>query len=52
MTLMQAGLSRLDSGPPLSQTAHRAKGYDGGLVAVLERPEDLKTFAEHPVHLK
>jgi hypothetical protein len=47
-----SGLSRIDFGPPLESTAHRAQGYDLGLVAVLEKPEDVKVYAEHPSHQK
>lgn len=26
--------------------------FDFGLIAVLEKPEDVKVYAEHPVHQK
>lgn len=46
------GLVKIDVGPPLESTAARAKGFDYGLVATLEKPEDVKVYAEHPVHQK
>ena len=46
------GLTRLDVAPPLPSTASRGKGYDLGLVAMLEKPEDVKVYAEHPEHQK
>jgi len=46
------GLQRIDIGPPHSSTAHRTLGYDMGLVAVLDKPETIKVYAEHPEHLK
>lgn len=39
-------------GPPIPATAARAKGFDMGLIAILDKPEDLKGYAEHPAHLK
>ncbi|KJY01457.1 stress responsive a b barrel domain protein [Zymoseptoria brevis] len=46
------GLSRIDFGPPLASTANRSQGYDLGLVAILEKAEDVKVYAEHPSHQK
>ena len=46
------GLSRIDFGPPLESTAHRAQGYDFGLVAVLEHPDQVAGYAAHPAHQK
>jgi len=46
------GLLKFDCAPPLPLTAQRAKGYDLGLVAVLEKPEDVSVYAEHPAHQK
>ncbi|CZR60167.1 uncharacterized protein PAC_10063 [Phialocephala subalpina] len=46
------GLQRVDIGPPHSITAHRALGFDMALVAVLDKPETIKAYAEHPEHLK
>ncbi|KAK3712602.1 hypothetical protein LTR37_009045 [Vermiconidia calcicola] len=45
-------LTKMEVGPPLESTASRAKGFDYGLIAVLEKPEDVKVYAEHPVHQK
>ena len=33
-------------------TAARAKGFDMGLVAIMEKPEDLQGYATHPDHLQ
>lgn len=30
----------------------RAKGFNMGLVAVLEKAEDVATYAVHPAHLE
>jgi hypothetical protein len=46
------GLLKLDLSPPLLVTAHRAKGFDLGLVAVLQSPEDVMIYGEHPAHQK
>ncbi|EME85712.1 uncharacterized protein MYCFIDRAFT_41084, partial [Pseudocercospora fijiensis CIRAD86] len=46
------GLLKFDFGPPLASTAHRAQGFNLGLIAVLEKAEDVKVYAEHPAHLK
>lgn len=46
------GLIKIEFGPPLESTAARAKGYNAGLIAVLEKPDDVKVYAEHPVHQK
>lgn len=37
-------------GPGLAVTAHRAKGYDMGLVATLEKAEDVTSYGLHPAH--
>jgi len=50
--LAYQGLIKFDCAPPLPSTASRAKGYDLGLVAVLEKPEDVSVYAAHPAHLK
>lgn len=42
----------MDIGPPLAVTAARAKGYDMGLVAVLEKPEQVLPYGTHPAHLE
>lgn len=44
------GLLKWDANPPLPVTAHRAQGYDMGLIAVLEKPEDVVTYGKHPAH--
>ncbi|KAI5309280.1 hypothetical protein KEM55_003613 [Ascosphaera atra] len=44
------GLKSIHSNPPVSATAVRAKGYDLGLVAVLEDPTYLPLYSDHPVH--
>lgn len=46
------GLIQFQVGPPLATTKHRAQGYDMGLVAVLEREEDVAVYASHPAHLE
>ncbi|KAK3192167.1 hypothetical protein K4F52_001796 [Lecanicillium sp. MT-2017a] len=46
------GLIRVDAAPPHISTAHRAQGFSMGLVAVLDSPETIKTYAEHPEHQK
>ena len=46
------GLQRLDVGSPHVSTAHRSQGYNMGLVAILDKPETIKVYAEHPEHLK
>ncbi|KAL1955548.1 hypothetical protein VTO42DRAFT_8427 [Malbranchea cinnamomea] len=46
------GLLELKTGPPLDITAHRAKGFNMGIVAILEKPADVKVYAEHPAHLE
>lgn len=43
---------RIDFGPPLESTAHRAKEYNYGLVAVLEHPDQVAGYAAHPAHQK
>ncbi|CAF9914904.1 hypothetical protein IMSHALPRED_002277 [Imshaugia aleurites] len=44
------GLLDFQVGPGLALTAHRAKGYDMGLVATLEKVEDITSYALHPAH--
>ncbi|KAI0193043.1 hypothetical protein EV127DRAFT_425591 [Xylaria flabelliformis] len=46
------GLIKWDANRALSTTAHRAQGYDMGLVAVLEKSDDVLTYAQHPAHLE
>jgi hypothetical protein len=45
------GLLKLESNAPLPSTASRGKGFNMGLVAVLEKADDVKVYAEHPAHL-
>lgn len=46
------GLIRLDFGAPHASTAHRAQGFELGIVAILEKPGDIQVYAEHPAHQK
>lgn len=46
------GLLKLEVNKPLPSTAHRGQGFDMGLVAILEKADDVKVYAEHPVHLE
>lgn len=46
------GLLKFDCAPSLPLTAQRAKGYDLGIVAILEKPEDVSVYADHPAHQK
>ncbi|CAF9924263.1 MAG: hypothetical protein HETSPECPRED_005547 [Heterodermia speciosa] len=44
------GLRDFQVGPALAVTAHRAKGYDMGVVAILENVEDMPGYGLHPAH--
>ncbi|KAL4900302.1 hypothetical protein BDW74DRAFT_96205 [Aspergillus multicolor] len=46
------GLVSLKAGGPLPICVPRAKGFDMGLVAVLEKPGDLEGYAVHPAHME
>ena len=46
------GLVSLQIGPPLPISLPRAKGFDMGIVAVLETPEHVATYAVHPAHME
>ena len=46
------GLSKMSVGPPLESTASRGKGYNLAVVAILDKPETVQIYAEHPEHLK
>ncbi|GFF30026.1 hypothetical protein IFM46972_02799 [Aspergillus udagawae] len=46
------GLISLKAGQPLPISVPRAKGFDMGLVAVMESPGAVATYATHPVHLE
>lgn len=37
---------------PLPISIPRAQGFDMGLVAVLEKPDDVAGYATHPAHLE
>ncbi|KAI9897930.1 hypothetical protein N3K66_006290 [Trichothecium roseum] len=44
------GLLQWHCGQPLAMTAYRARGYDMGIVAILENTESLQAYADHPAH--
>lgn len=44
------GLMALEAGPPLEFTAHMAKGFDMGVVLLVDYIESLATFFTHPSH--
>ncbi|KAK3046351.1 hypothetical protein LTR09_012167 [Extremus antarcticus] len=44
------GLLDLQAAPPLELTAPMAKGFDMGVVVVLDYLESLATFFTHPSH--
>ncbi|EEH21610.1 hypothetical protein PABG_03826 [Paracoccidioides brasiliensis Pb03] len=44
------GLREMHNNAPLAITASRAKGYDMGLLAILEKPDDVQVYAAHPAH--
>jgi hypothetical protein len=46
------GLIKLEANTPLPATANRGQGFDMGLIAILEKAEDVKAYAEHPAHLE
>ncbi|OTB05028.1 hypothetical protein M426DRAFT_320341 [Hypoxylon sp. CI-4A] len=46
------GLSKISVGPPLPATVHRSKEFNLGIVAILEKPEDLAGYATHPAHME
>jgi hypothetical protein len=46
------GLISMECGQPLPICLPRAQGFDMGLVAVLEKPEHVATYAVHPAHLE
>ena len=46
------GLVKLEVNKPLPSTAHRGQGFDMGLVAVLEKADDVAVYAKHPAHLE
>ncbi|KAH8426162.1 hypothetical protein N8T08_009872 [Aspergillus melleus] len=46
------GLVSLKTNQPLPISVPRAKGFDMGLVAVLETPAHVEGYAVHPAHLE
>ena len=45
------GLQRIDLNVPDPVSAARAKGYNMGLVAILDKPETIAVYAQHPAHM-
>ncbi|KAL7906618.1 hypothetical protein GGI35DRAFT_458511 [Trichoderma velutinum] len=45
------GLISLSANPPVPLSASRSKGFDMGIVAVLESSEYLGSYSAHPAHL-
>ena len=45
------GLERIDLNVPDPISAARAKGYNMGLVAILDKPETITVYAQHPAHM-
>ncbi|KIW37910.1 uncharacterized protein PV06_09889 [Exophiala oligosperma] len=41
----------MESNTPHPSTAHRGQGFNMGLVATLEKADDIKVYADHPAHL-
>lgn len=44
------GLLDLQAGPPIALTVPMAKGFDMGVVVLLDYVESLATFFTHPSH--
>ena len=44
------GLKSFALGPPLASTAHRAQGWDMGLMTVMETEQDVLNYAGHEAH--
>jgi len=44
------GLRRIDLNGPLASTAARGQGFNMGLVAILDKADDVKVYADHPAH--
>jgi hypothetical protein len=42
----------VEANGPLPISVPRAKGFDMGIVAVLEKPEHVASYAVHPAHLE
>jgi hypothetical protein len=45
-------MAKSASSPPSMTSLILCTSFDFGLIAVLEKPEDVKVYAEHPVHQK
>lgn len=48
----QTGLKSIFLGAPPPITGSKAKDFNFGLLVILEKPEDLPDFDEHPAHVK
>lgn len=44
------GLQRIELGPPAGITAKMAKGFDLGLLAILDKEEQILPYLRHPEH--
>lgn len=42
----------MEANGPRPISVPRAKGFDMGIVAVLEKPEHVASYAAHPAHLE
>ena len=47
-----SGLQSFNMGPVLGSTAHRAQGYDYGIMTVMDTEADVLAYAPHPAHQK
>lgn len=45
------GLQSFQMGGVLASTAHRAQGFDMGIMAVLDTEQSVLDYASHPAHL-
>jgi hypothetical protein len=50
--LFHIGLVSLEANTPLPICLPRSKGFDMGLVAVLEKKENVAEYAVHPAHME
>ncbi|PSN72952.1 hypothetical protein BS50DRAFT_174402 [Corynespora cassiicola Philippines] len=46
------GLRSFALGPPLASTAHRAQGWDMGLMTLMDTEQDVLNYAGHEAHQK
>ncbi len=46
------GLHSLKAAKPYPLTAYRAQGFSMGVIAVLDKPEDLQVYTDHPAHAR